>query len=82
MVLATENGTHPHFSGVADALRSGSIDAVCNPDPVMHWLEQRGEIRLVAEARTPLGTQQVAGGPLPGGCLMAREEFLSLVGKR
>ena len=59
------------------ALWEGEIDALCNPDPVMHWLEQRGEIRLVAEARTPLGTQQVAGGPLPGGCLMAREEFLS-----
>jgi NitT/TauT family transport system substrate-binding protein len=58
------------------ALWEGQIDALCNPDPVMHWLEQRGEIRLVAEARTPSGTQQIAGGALPGGCLMAREEFL------
>ena len=58
------------------ALWEGQIDALCNPDPVMHWLEQRGEIRLIAEARTSSGTQQVAGGALPGGCLMAREDFL------
>ena len=58
------------------ALWEGQVDALCNPDPVMHWLEQRGEIRLIAEARTPSGAQQIGGGPLPGGCLMAREEFL------
>lgn len=58
------------------ALWEGQIDALCNPDPMIHWLEQRGELRLIAEARTPAGTRQLAGGPLPGGCLMAREEFL------
>lgn len=58
------------------ALWEGQIDTLCNPDPIMHWLEQRGEIRLIAEARTSLGVQQIAGGSLPGGCLMAREEFL------
>jgi len=59
------------------ALWEGLVDALCNPDPVMHWLEQRGEIRLISEARTLSGVQQMAGGVLPGGCLMAREEFLS-----
>lgn len=59
------------------ALWEGQVDALCNPDPVMHWLEQRGEVRIVAEARTQSGAQQVVGGALPGGCLMAREEFLS-----
>lgn len=58
------------------ALWEGRIDALCNGDPVMHWLEQRGEIRLIAEARTQAGVQQVVGGALPGGCLSAREEFL------
>ena len=58
------------------ALWEGQVDALCNPDPVMHWLEQRGEIRLVAEARSAAGTHQLAGGALPGSCLMAREEFL------
>ena len=58
------------------ALWEGQVDALCNPDPVMHWLEQRGEIRLIAEARTAAGTQWLAGGALPGGSLMAREDFL------
>ena len=73
-VQFVEVGTSANALG---ALWEGQVDALCNPDPVMHWLEQRGEIRLVAEARTPLGTQQMAGGALPGGCLMAREDFLS-----
>lgn len=58
------------------ALWEGQVDALCSPDPVMHWLEQRGEVRLIAEARTASGAQQLAAGALPGGCLMAREEFL------
>jgi NitT/TauT family transport system substrate-binding protein len=72
-VLFVEVGTSAAALG---ALWEGQVDALCNPDPVMHWLEQRGEIRLIAEARTPSGTQQLAGGALPGGCLMAREEYL------
>lgn len=59
------------------ALWEGHIEALCNPDPLMHWLEQRGDVRLIAEARTPAGTRQLGGGALPGGCLMAREEYLS-----
>lgn len=58
------------------ALWEGQIDALCNPDPVIHWLEQRGELRLIAEARTASGVQQLAGSALPGGCLMAKEDFL------
>ena len=64
-------------SGVADALRSGSIDAVCNPDPVMHWLEMKNEVLLMGEARSLQGTQQVMGAAVPGGCLIAREDWLS-----
>jgi len=63
-------------SGVWDALRSGSIDAVCNPDPIMHWLEMKNEVLLVGEARSLQGTQKVMGAAVPGACLIAREEFL------
>lgn len=62
--------------GVWDALRSGNIDAVCNPDPVMHWLEMKNEVVLVGEARSLQGAQQVMGAAVPGACLIAREEFL------
>jgi NitT/TauT family transport system substrate-binding protein len=63
-------------AGVLDALRSGNIDALCNPDPVMHWLELKNEVLLVGEARSMQGSQQVMGAPVPGASLIAREEFL------
>lgn len=72
-VTFVEVGTSASALG---ALWEGQIDVLCNPDPVMHWLEQRGELRIVAETRTVSGVQQLAGGPLPGGCLIAREDFL------
>ena len=59
------------------ALWEGQIDLLCNPDPLMHWLESRGDVRVIAEARSASGVQQLAGGPLPGGCLMAREDHLA-----
>ena len=63
-------------SGALGALWDGQIDALCNPDPLMHWLEMRNDIRLIAETRSHSGTLLMAGGILPGGCLMARESFL------
>lgn len=63
-------------TGVLDALRSGSIDALCNPDPIMHWLEQKNEIRLLGETRTLAGTRQVMGGAVPGASLFAHADYL------
>lgn len=63
-------------AGVIDALRSGAVDAVCNPDPIMHWLELRNEVRLLAEARSLHSTRQVMGGAVPGACLWAHADFL------
>jgi NitT/TauT family transport system substrate-binding protein len=62
-------------AGVVEALRSGAIDALCNPDPVMHWLELRNEVRLLAEARSLQSTRQVMGGAVPGACLWAHGDF-------
>ena len=72
-VLFVEVGSS---AGVWEALRNGSIDALCNPDPVMHWLEMKGELLLVGEARSLQGSQKVMGAAVPGACLMAREEYL------
>jgi len=63
-------------AGAVDALRSGAIDALCNPDPVMHGLEHRNEIRLVGEARTLMASRKLMGGAVPGACLWARSDFL------
>ena len=58
------------------ALRSGQIDAMCNTDPVMTMLEQKGEVKIIADTRTLKGTQDVFGGPMPAACLYAPDEFL------
>lgn len=63
-------------AGALNALRSGEIDAISNVDPVISMLEQKGEIRLVADTRTLKGTQEVFGGPMPAGCLYAPLEFI------
>ena len=61
---------------VMEALRSGSIDALCNPDTIMYWLEQKNEIRVMGEARSLMATRKLMGGQVPGACLMARTDFL------
>ena len=58
------------------AMRSGQIDALCNVDPVMTMLEQKGEVKIIADTRTLKGTQEVFGGPMPAACLYAPVEFL------
>ena len=58
------------------AMRSGQIDAKCNTDPVMTMLEQKGEVKIIADTRTLKGTQDVFGGPMPAACLYAPVEFL------
>jgi len=58
------------------AMRAGQIDALCNPDPMMTLLEQRAEVRIVSDARTLRGTEQVFGGPMPSACLYASQEFV------
>lgn len=63
-------------SGALTALRSGQIDAICNVDPVMTMLEQKGELRIIADTRTLNGTVDVFGGPMPGACLYAALEFV------
>ncbi|MEY4693986.1 MAG: hypothetical protein RLZZ95_435 [Pseudomonadota bacterium] len=63
-------------ASVVEALRSGAIDALCNPDPVMYGLEHKNEIRVVGEARTLLSTRKLMGGNVPGACLFARTDYL------
>lgn len=62
--------------GALNAFRSGQIDALSNVDPVMTILEQKGDIRIIADTRTLKGTIDVFGGPMPSGCLYAPFEFI------
>ncbi|MBX9958879.1 MAG: ABC transporter substrate-binding protein [Burkholderiaceae bacterium] len=63
-------------AGALTALRSGQIDAICNIDPVMTMLEQKGDVRVVFDTRTLKGTREVFGGPMPAGCLYAPLDFV------
>ena len=63
-------------AGALTALRSGQIDAICNIDPVMTMLEQKGDVRIVFDTRTLKGTREVFGGPMPAACLYAPLDFV------
>ena len=52
------------------------VSALCNPDPVMHALEQKNEIRILGDARTMAATRKVMTGDVPGACLFARTDYL------
>ena len=58
------------------ALQEGRIEAIANVDPVISRLEFRAQIRVIADARSLRGTQQLYSGPMPGGCLYAPQGFV------
>lgn len=58
------------------ALRSGQIDALCNTDPVMTMLEQKGEVKIIQDTRTLKGTSDLFGGNVPSACLYAASDFV------
>lgn len=62
------------------ALRSGEVDALSHLEPGMTQLEQKGELRTIADARTLKGAQQVFGGPLPGTCLFVPQASVTRQG--
>lgn len=63
-------------AGALAALRSGQIDAICNIDPVMTMLEQKGDVKIISDTRTLKGTVEVFGGSMPSGCLYAPMDFV------
>ena len=63
-------------AGALAALRSGQIDAICNIDPVMTMLEQKGDVKIISDTRTLKGTVEVFGGSMPSGCLYAPLDFV------
>ncbi|MDY7579646.1 ABC transporter substrate-binding protein [Herbaspirillum sp. RTI4] len=63
-------------AGAVAAFRSGQIDAMANLDPVISMLEQKNEMRVIADTRTLKDTQSVFGGPMPAATLYASDAFL------
>ena len=58
------------------AVRSGQLHAISCTEPLMTVLEQRADVRIIADTRSLSGTQELFGGPMPAACLYASAEFL------
>jgi NitT/TauT family transport system substrate-binding protein len=56
--------------------RSGSIEGVCFPDPLMTLMERDSDVRLVADARTVRGTHELFGGLWPTSSLCGPSDFI------
>jgi NitT/TauT family transport system substrate-binding protein len=61
---------------VIAALDQGRVDVLSQTDPVMTMLEKEGKLKIIAETRTPEGTEKLFGGPMPAASLYAPVEFL------
>jgi NitT/TauT family transport system substrate-binding protein len=61
---------------VIAALDQGRVDVLSQTDPAMTMLEKEGKIKIIAETRTPEGTQKLFGGPMPAASLYAPIEFV------
>ena len=68
-------GTGVTSTAVAAAKR-GEIDAIVSSDPMVSLMHSEGLIRIVADTRTPEGTQAVYGGPYPGGVVYVTAAFI------
>jgi NitT/TauT family transport system substrate-binding protein len=58
------------------AARRGEIDAIVSSDPMMSLMQRDQLVHVVADTRTPEGTQSVYGGPYPGGVVYATPAFI------
>jgi NitT/TauT family transport system substrate-binding protein len=63
-------------AGVIAAVDQGRVEVVSQTDPAMTILEKEGKIRIIAETRTPAGTEKLFGGPMPAASLYAPIDFL------
>src|SRR5712692_9598225 len=68
-------GTGVTSTAVAAAKRA-EIDAIVSSDPMVSLMHSEGLIRIVADTRTPDGTQAVYGGPYPGGVVYVTAAFI------
>ena len=61
---------------VIAAMEQGKVDVLSQTDPAMTMLERDGKIKIIAETRTPEGTEKLFGGPMPAASLYAPIEFV------
>jgi sulfonate transport system substrate-binding protein len=58
------------------AAKRAEIDAIVSSDPMVSLMQSERLINIVADTRTPEGTQAVYGGPYPGGVVYLTPAFI------
>lgn len=63
-------------ANVISAVDQGRVDVISQTDPAVTILEKEGKVKVIAETRTPEGTEKLFGGPMPAASLYAPVEFV------
>ena len=63
-------------AGVIAAVEQGRVDVISQTDPAVTILEKEGKVKIIAETRTPEGTEKLFGGPMPAASLYSPLEFV------
>jgi NitT/TauT family transport system substrate-binding protein len=58
------------------AARRAELDAIVSSDPMLTLMLEENLVKVVADARTPEGTQAIYGGPYPGGVIYATPAYI------
>jgi len=61
---------------VIAAVDQGRVDVISQTDPAVTILEKQGKIKIIAETRTPEGTEKIFGGPMPAASFYAPVEYV------
>jgi NitT/TauT family transport system substrate-binding protein len=72
-VVFTGVGTGP---GAVAAVKSRSVEAISNLEPVISALERDGLLSILADTRTEEGTKQLFGGTNPAAVLYLKDDFI------
>jgi sulfonate transport system substrate-binding protein len=63
-------------ASVITAVDQGRVEVVSQTDPAVTMLEKAGKVKVIAETRTPEGTEKIFGGPMPAASLYAPVDFI------
>src|ERR1700716_113631 len=63
-------------ASVISAIDQGRVDVVSQTDPAVTILEKEGKVKVIAETRTPEGTEKLFGGPMPAASLYSPVDFV------
>src|SRR5258706_13980012 len=61
---------------VVSAIDQGRVDVISQTDPAVTILEKEGKVKVIAETRTPQGTEKFLAGPMPAASLYAPVDYV------